>query len=63
MTTMAVLMKSSGLVASAILSAALGKKFPTTSPASRARMYPASPVRFRDQPIPRESSLSGVAAM
>jgi hypothetical protein len=63
MTTMAVLMYSSGRVASFKVSAYLGKKFPTMSPTMRAMIYPASPVRFKDQPIPILLSLSGVAAM
>ena len=60
---MAVLMYHSGRIAVLIVSANRGKKFPTTSPASKAIMKPASEVRFKDQGMPKLFSLSGVAAM
>ncbi len=60
---MAVLMNHSGRAASIKRAASDGKKFPMTSPASKATIKPASPVRPSDQVIPMAARLSGVWAM
>ena len=61
--TIAVLMYHSGRIAVLIESANLGKPFPTTSPATKARRNPASDVKFNDQWTPKLFNVSGVAAM
>ena len=61
--TMAVLINSSGRVASVRIAASLGKKLPITNPASKATIKPASPVSLSDQVILNFFRTSGVAAM
>ena len=61
--TMAVLIYSSGRIASFIFAASPGMKLPMTSPASRAMMKPDSLVRFSDQPILKPARWLGVAAI
>ena len=61
--TIAVLMNHSGRAASLSRAARPGRKFPIESPASKATMKPASPVRPSDHEIPIAARLSGVCAM
>ena len=61
--TIAVLMNSSGRVASDRRAASLGKKLPTIRPAISATMNPASPVSLSDQAMLNFFTVSGVAAM
>ena len=58
--TIAVLMNHSGRAACLSHAATPGRTLPTTSPASKATMYPASPVRPSDHAMPMAARLSGV---
>ena len=60
---MAVLIYSSGRIASFIVAASPGRKLPMNSPTSKAIMNPDSLVRFSDQPIFNPARWLGVAAM